>query len=242
MSTQQFAETPQDLGREDNTGHVELSIRDWGDYHDVYEWLLPTTNRKQNPLEVMETVAEYLADVPPTQETLTKKNLGVDTNGQSVVHRIFRLFRITEFDTETRPYRYRVPDYQYYEQRTVPVEQDDYADWWERWRHIPTIDANFVAHHWGVGKNAVCMWVGRNYDTPVQEQWRQNRRRFARTLHTIRVWTGRDVKEITELLGLNPSGPRSAISEFIHNSDWKPPHRPRELQWHHADRFNHESD
>jgi len=242
MSTQQFAETPQDLGREDNTGHVELSIRDWGNYHDVYEWLLPTTNRKQNPLEVMKTVAEYLADVPPTQETLTKKNLGVDTNGQSVIHRIFRLFRITEFDTETRPYRYRVPDYKFYDERTVAVDIDDRAEWWNKWRYIPTIDAEWVAHHWGVKKNAANMWINSHFDTTVKDQWRQNRRKFARTLHTIRVWTDYNVKEVVMLLSIDPTVAWSAIKEWVHDTDWKPPQRPRELQWHHADRFNDESD
>jgi len=237
MSTQEFAATPEDLAREDNTGHVELSIRDWGDYHDVYEWMLPTSNRKQNPLNTMQSVADHLDNTPDTQETVTKKEMDIQKKGQSVTHRVMRLFNITEFDTETKPYRYRVPDYPYYEERTIAVDRSDRAEWWDKWRHIPTIDADWVAHHWGVNKNAATAWVDRNYDTPVKQQWHENRRRFARTLHTIRVWTDRDVNEITDMLGLHPSGPRSAIKEFVHDTRWKPPQRPRKLTWHHADRY-----
>jgi len=240
MSTQEFAATPEDLAREDNTGHVELSIRDWGDYHDVYEWMLPTSNRKQDPLNVMGIVADYLSDTRDTQETMTKGQIGIVKKGQSVTHRVMRLFRITEFDTETRPFRYRVPDYPYYDQRTMPVEGDDRAEWWDKWRYIPTIDADFVAHHWGVNKNAATAWVDRNYDTPVKQQWHENRRRFARTLHTIRVWTDYEVKEIATMLGVHPTEAWSAIEEFVHDDEWKPPQRPRKLTWHHADRHNDE--
>jgi len=241
MSTQEFAPTPEDLAREDNSGHVELSIRDWGDYHDVYEWLLPTTNRKQNPLVVAKKIADHLDTTWDTQETVTKKQIGIQKKGQSVTHRLIRLFRLTEFDIETRPFRYRVPDYQHYEARTIPVDPADRHEWWDKWRHMPTIDTAWVAHHWGVNQNNTRKWLQRNGYGPIGKQWDQNRRRFARTMHTARVWTGTDVKTIVERFPVRYTNLCDWMQKYVTNDDeWQPPKRPSKLTWHHGDRYNNE--
>ena len=232
MSTQQFATTPKTVGSRDDTGHIEFSIRDWGDYHDVYEWLLPTKNRKQNPLRVVETIHDHLKTTWDTQETVTKKQIGIQKKGQSVTHRLMRMFRLTEFDVETRPFRYRVPDYQHYEARTVPVDADDRAEWWDKWRHIPTIDTEWVAHHWGINQNNTRKWLARSDYPRIGKQWARNRRRFARTMHTARVWTGDGVASLIEPMPVRKTNVYDWIQQYVTDSEWKPPQRPKDLPWH----------
>ena len=232
MSAERFATTPvKEIGREDPTGTVEVSISAWGKYHDVFEWLLPTQNRVQVPRDVIGRIGEYLDGTYATQETFTKKQLGLDQHGNNVIRKLFRLFRITRFDTSTKPYRYRNPRYDHYEARTIPIDADERDEWWQAWRDIITIDTEFVAHHWGVGESAVAKWVDKNTDMTLTAQYQQNKRQFARTVHTNKVWTGESVRAFVAPLPLNYHTVKNWLTKYVTESEWQPPERPTDKTW-----------
>jgi len=229
MSTEEYATTPVSQIRNQNS---EVSIIAWGDHHDVYEWLLPIENREQYPLEVVQRIRDYLFDIPDTQETVTKADMGLDQHGNRVVREIMKLFQITEFDTATRPYRFRVPDYPYYDERTVAIDTDERHEHYAKWRDTPTTDSHFFAHHWGCKRKTALGWIEYNYDG-YKEQRQYNRARLARSLETHRRWTGDQLRTVIDPLPMNYHTAKDLVRRFALNADeWHPPERPTGKTWY----------
>jgi len=242
MSTQQFAETPAaEVGSRDATGSVEVSVTAWGDYHDVYEWLLPLENRKRPPHYYLETIQSYITDAPKTQETFTKNDLELKNDGNRVVNKCLKVHGVTVMRETSKGTRYRNPAYMHYEARTQPlphpIASDARHDHYQAWRDIPTVDAAFFAHHWGCKEKSVMNWI-RDNCRPWKEQRHANRVRLARTMQTYRQWTDKTLADLLELMPMNYNTGKDIVRRFaVNDDDWQPPERPIDKTWFSQDAY-----
>ena len=241
MSTQQFAETPAaEVGSRDATGSVEVSVTAWGEYHGVYEWLLPLENRKRPPHYYLETIQSYIADAPKTQETFTKGNLELKNDGNRVVDKCLKIHGVTVMRETSKGTRYRNPQYKFYEERTVPVtnpwSSDVRHDHYQQWKDIPTIEADFFAHHWGVDRNSATDWIRENY-LNWKEQRHRNRIRLAKTIETYRQWTDKSLADLFRLLPMKYTTGKDWVNRLAVNTDWQPPERPIDKTWFTQDAY-----
>lgn len=235
MSAEQFADTPAEkIGDVDTTGSLEVSIKAWGDHHDVYEWMLPLRHRKNPPEYYLAMIRDYINDARETQETFVKKDLEFRNDGNRVVDKCLKVWHVTEMRETSRGTRYRNPQYKFYEERTVPVtnpwSSDVRHDHYQRWKDIPTIEADFFAHHWGVDRNSATDWIRENY-TNWREQRHRNRIRLAKTIETYRQWADKSLADLFRLLPMKYTTGKDWVNRLAVNTDWQPPERPTNKTW-----------
>jgi len=235
-----FAETPvAELGSSHKSRPTQLrvEVETWANHHDVYHWLLPFESRSSNPVDILQTLADYIRSAPATQETFTRTDAGIEYGNPIITNPILRLWRCTvQSDDSTRSVRYRNPQYIHYEARTRPLTDiPERREWYESWRDTPTVKGKWFAHHFGTKEVTALNWISGDDKTwPTWKQQREhNMRRLGRTIRTLTTWTDRTQKEIVDAMPLNSRTLRDYANRFAHpnHTEWRPPARPCQFKW-----------
>ena len=233
-----FAETPvAEIGSSHKSRPTQLrvEVESWANHHDVYHWLLPFESRSSNPMQILQTLAEYIHNAPATQETFTRADSGIEYANPVITNPILQLWRCTvQSDDSTRSVRYRNPRYMHYEARTRPLtDRAERQAFYERWKDTPGIWGEWFAHHFGINRSSTTDWIRRQGYTGRRKQNKANSRRLARTVWTLRQWTGKTQRDILEPMPINSQTIESWIWKFAHpdNTEWRPPKRPCQFKW-----------
>jgi len=240
VDTQEFAETPvAELGKtcKSRKSQQRVEVEPWANHHDVYHWLLPFESRKTNPVDILQTLACGIRSLPKTQETFCCKHLDISRPNSTITNPLLKLWRCTiHSDDSLRSVRYRNPQYMHYEARTQPLTDiAERREWYESWRHVPTVKGKWFAHHFGTKEVSALNWIsGDDKPWPTWKQQREhNMRRLGRTIRTIVTWTDRTQKEICDAMPLNSRTLQDYANRFAHpnHTEWRPPKPPCQFQW-----------
>jgi len=208
------------------------TVDDWAADHQIDAWLLPLSSRKDDPIELVRTFTEYLADAGAYQATFTTTEVGRQFHS-GYGEQMRKLFLLREVGSTNRKNRYVNPNYAHLGHHEPAIEDsDERRAFFEFFADSPTADGEFFATHFGVSTSYIWDWMSRRgIDWSARVQ--RNKERMGRTLYTIAEWdSGHTQLDLAEAIPANTNTVKGWIREHgLRADDWSPPERPTDEPW-----------
>ena len=211
------------------------TIADWAEKNGLDGWLLPLKTRNINPIELTQTFATSIRNMPKTQSTFKPRNIGVEQLTQQYKGGIERFFGLRECDLCDRNTRYLNPQYMHYGHTESKIKKTpERLEFYERYKHSPTIGSEWFATHFGVAKKGLWSWFGRQgIDWPAQQK--RNKARLGRTIWTIAQWDDIEygLYDLSRIIPTTTETVRNWSHRHGKNCEsWSAPKHPADKAWY----------
>ena len=183
----------------------------WCDYHGVAQWLIPATHRT-NPIKIGQQVTQEINELTEETETFTRSYIDIEDHPHWLIDPLLYCHRVTLFSEANKRNRYRNPNYKYYDERIIPIEnKEKRIEFYEKYVKYGTMPPEWIAKHFGITSRSLCRFVKKYVDGPSPlQRLRDARRKIGRTTITLARW-GYKQQEVADALGI----PVSTLKYYV---------------------------